>query len=642
PESPCRLREALQKEGIEAWILCDLAEVIDPSWSDAVEGWLNTLRFACIVSPDDFPRALRAYDGLPRSVAGVPLPDIGRLAREVETDPAREGSLARLVETENPWARSYLDATLGDVMTADLSTLRRYSRAVTRECMSWSRHTATRIKEDVYRIAWLGASARAKRQESLVAEIENLAAADARAALAVSRAEEAIAACKSLSRSLTEAKYLERHVAERTRLSGEIEDARARLKEIDTSAFRGLEDRLLSIADMIKKANGELELILTESGSVTASRESTARRIELFAGELSAREAAFERFRSAHPEAEADCERYVAERLKSQKPEEILANFDKSRQGWLTRLDTAEKAYRARIAKHNNAFSEMLSAESEDISAIGILKKRLEDSELPEYLEKIRRARNDAEREFKDHFIARLNELIEGAKDSFSEINATLRSLTFGRDQYRFTLTERAERRGQIEIIRKTAEITDFENGLFDALVEESDRDAANELFSRILNSNLESAELRSLCDYRTYFTYDIRVRDAQSVDPATGKSPEYSLSRVLKEKSGGEAQTPYYVAIAASFFRFFRDKPDSTVRLVVFDEAFDRLDDDRIAKILAFYRELGLQVIVAVPSEKLESIAPHMDAINLVIRHGQLAKTVEFRDRSREREVAP
>jgi energy-coupling factor transporter ATP-binding protein EcfA2 len=99
----------------------------------------------------------------------------------------------------------------------------------------------------------------------------------------------------------------------------------------------------------------------------------------------------------------------------------------------------------------------------------------------------------------------------------------------------------------------------------------------------------------------------------------------------VLKEKSGGEAQTPYYVAIAASFFRFFRKKPDATVRLVVFDEAFDRLDDDRIAKILSFYRDLNLQVIVAVPSEKLESIAPHMDAINLVVRHGPVVARARF-----------
>lgn len=641
PESPRLLREALRKEGIDAWILCELAEVSDPSWSDAVEGWLNTLRFACIVAEGDFPRALRAYDALPRSVAGVPLPDIGRLARDAEANPARNGSLARLVGTDNAWARTYLDATLGDVMQADLSTLRRHSRAITKECMSWSRHTATRVKEDVYRVAWLGESARVKRRESLVADIENLASCDARAASDVARSEEAISLCKALARSLAEAMNLEPAVAELARLKTDIAETRARLEEIDTSAFRGLEERLREISSMVDGAARELELVHVESGSVDARREGAERRIESLAAELSERERAFAAFRADRVEAETDCERYVAERLKAQSADEILANFDKSRQGWITRLETAEKAFRARIAKHNNAFSEMLSAERDDLPAIRHLKKRLEDSELPDYLEKIRRARVDAEREFKDHFIARLNELIEGAKDSFSEINSTLRSLTFGRDQYRFTLTERTERRGQIDVIRKTADIADVEEGLFASLVDEADRDAANELFSRILNSSLESAELRSLCDYRTYFTYDIRVRDAQSIDPATGKNPEYSLSRVLKEKSGGEAQTPYYVAIAASFFRFFREKPDATVRLVVFDEAFDRLDDERIAKILAFYRDLGLQIIVAVPSEKLESIAPHMDAINLVVRHGQLAKTVAFRDYSRDGEAS-
>ena len=189
-------------------------------------------------------------------------------------------------------------------------------------------------------------------------------------------------------------------------------------------------------------------------------------------------------------------------------------------------------------------------------------------------------------------------------------------------------------RRGQIEIIKKTAEIAEYEHSLFDALVDPSDRDAANTLFNKILNSDLQSAELRSLCDYRTYFTYDIRVKDTQSVDPATGSPVEYSLSRVLKEKSGGEAQTPYYVAIAASFFRFYRDRSTPTIRFVLFDEAFDRLDDERIAKVLDFYRELGLQVLISVPTEKLESIAPHMDTVNLVIRHGHRAAVIDFYDR--------
>jgi uncharacterized protein YPO0396 len=84
-------------------------------------------------------------------------------------------------------------------------------------------------------------------------------------------------------------------------------------------------------------------------------------------------------------------------------------------------------------------------------------------------------------------------------------------------------------------------------------------------------------------------------------------------------------------VAIAASFYRFYKNLPESTIRLVMFDEAFNRMDDERIGKILKFYRDLNIQIISSVPTEKIEAIAPHMDRINLVIRHGYAARVRDF-----------
>jgi hypothetical protein len=54
-------------------------------------------------------------------------------------------------------------------------------------------------------------------------------------------------------------------------------------------------------------------------------------------------------------------------------------------------------------------------------------------------------------------------------------------------------------------------------------------------------------------------------------------------------------------------------------------------MDDERIGKILKFYRDLNIQIISSVPTEKIEAIAPHMDRINLVIRHGFSAKVRDF-----------
>ena len=181
-------------------------------------------------------------------------------------------------------------------------------------------------------------------------------------------------------------------------------------------------------------------------------------------------------------------------------------------------------------------------------------------------------------------------------------------------------------------MIRKAADISEIEGSLFAALATAEERRAVEALFERILRNELDSFEVRAICDYRTYFSYDIKLKDLTALDPKTGKPPELSLSKVIREKSGGEAQTPYYVAIAASFYRFYKEDPENTIRLVLFDEAFNRMDDERIGKALEFFRRLGMQVVTAVPTEKLETIAPYMDSIALVIRHGYQAYVRDFR----------
>ncbi len=58
----------------------------------------------------------------------------------------------------------------------------------------------------------------------------------------------------------------------------------------------------------------------------------------------------------------------------------------------------------------------------------------------------------------------------------------------------------------------------------------------------------------------------------------------------------------------------------------MLFDEAFNKMDDERIGNMVAFFRKLAMQVVTAVPTEKIESIAPYVDRTNLVIRRNYQA----------------
>jgi len=206
-----------------------------------------------------------------------------------------------------------------------------------------------------------------------------------------------------------------------------------------------------------------------------------------------------------------ECVAYYDERIQGGDPKTILDNYEGAAKGIRTRLERSAETYRKAVQEYNNRFNSLLPFDPEQESEAAAIKKRFEDSELPAYRVKITQAREEAERQFKEHFVARLNEYIEEARESFREINETLRTLSFGRDQYRFTLEERSDRRGQLEVIRKAAEINELEGGLFASLVNTEERRTVEALFEKILRNDLDSNEVRNLCDYRTYFTYDIK-----------------------------------------------------------------------------------------------------------------------------------
>jgi uncharacterized protein YPO0396 len=621
PNEPRELRAALEKAGIGAHFLAEKAEITDPAWVDAVEGWLNTRRFAVLVDPADFQKAIEVYDKLPRSVAGAFIPNIEKM-RNASVKP---GSLAEVVKADG-YARVYINYFLGKVMRADISSLKEYDSAVTKECMTYSNHTASRIREEVYKRRYLGNTAREERKKFLAAEKERL-----EAELATAEREERNAAEREdchdrVLRFLPEMKLLFPAIENAATHKEDLAQAQTELAAIDTQSFKELEERRKEIEAEMSLLKDDNDRIQSTKGALGNKLSTCRDELELFTRQQEEKEETIKSFANDNPLMIGECEDYAEERLSKTSIAELTNSYEATLKNFKTRTESLKKEYNKLVRDYDNDFHYLLGMEPSENAEAETLLKRLETSELPEYREKIARAYQDAEKEFKDHFISRLNEHIEEARQNFDGINEILRTLHFGRDQYRFHLEELSERKEQIEVIRQAAKIPTADDGLFSQLADPGDKKAAKDLFDTILNTPLDSEELRNICDYRKYFHYDIITTETDRVDE-NGLPEKIYLSRVLKEKSGGESQTPYYVAIAASFYRFYKARSESTVRLVIFDEAFNRMDDERIGKILSFYKDLNLQIITSVPPEKIEAIAPYMDRINVISRYGSAVK---------------
>lgn len=152
---------------------------------------------------------------------------------------------------------------------------------------------------------------------------------------------------------------------------------------------------------------------------------------------------------------------------------------------------------------------------------------------------------------------------------------------------------------------------------LFSSAFENDYHEEMDTLFSKLTESDDTGDNiLTEYTDYREYLDYDIEIVNK------TGKSQYFS--KIYGEKSGGETQTPYYVAIAASFSQIY--SVGETIRIIMLDEAFDKMDDERIASMMSFFKSLGFQVILATPPAKIETIGEYVDTILMIYRNGYMS----------------
>ena len=79
------------------------------------------------------------------------------------------------------------------------------------------------------------------------------------------------------------------------------------------------------------------------------------------------------------------------------------------------------------------------------------------------------------------------------------------------------------------------------------------------------------------------------------------------------------DGDTPYYENDkGVEVYRINND--DNTIRLIVFDEAFSKMDSERIEESIKLLRKIGFQAIFAAPPEKLQDIQSLVDSTLLVL----------------------
>ena len=288
-------------------------------------------------------------------------------------------------------------------------------------------------------------------------------------------------------------------------------------------------------------------------------------------------------------------------------------NYMRRRKANQTQVDKAIDIMKESMSEYKTAHDFGAAATMEGYPDFEAEYLKLKNSELLQYEEKVESARCAAEEEFREQFLSKLQENMKIAQAEFKELNRALKDIAFSNEKYEFLYMPSKRYRQYYEMIMDDFNAVQGES-IFSGLFHENHKAVIEELFERLaLDHENNAATLDEFTDYRTYMDYDIRIIHSDG---------NYSLySKVCEEKSGGETQTPFYVTVAASFVQLYKNNiGGEAIGLVLFDEAFNNMDDERIGGVLEFLRRLPLQILIAAPPDKIQYISPFVEETLLVM----------------------
>lgn len=611
PDGVQRLKKLLEdKLGSPSpiWVFCEEMELEDEQWRNAIEGYLNTQRFDLLIKPHMFSQALRLYEQHKHELRleGVGLVDTEKEQRFLGS--TQPHSLADSLQTENKVIQAHIDHLLGKVIKArDEQDLRKHKTAVTDSCMVYQRLTARQMHAHRYEIPFIGSKAIVRQLEIKRAELEE-------AKLKWQQVQKRVQQFQKWSARMQEKQSAYQRLADHLDLPEQLANClqQKRAIEEELSALDLSEAlKLKAFYEELRQTEKDWDAKLHAYGNDRAGKASDLNHVssELYVQENRAgeRNREWELWSETYGSA---AEEQALQRWEETEKQDIpvyqkIANMERNWKANQTKRDDQFREVVKLRGQYNTEYHFSSVVEDESNNAFDHLLHDIESLNIPEFQEKVQKALAESEEEFKSHFVYKLKEAIEMAKREFHELNYALRHFPFSDDRYHFEVKASEKYKKFYDAVMDPNLIE--EGSLFDIPGESDDRAAVlQELFEMLVRG--EEGDLEEFTDYRRYLDFDILVTSGEN---------RYKFSKVLREKSGGETQTPFYIAILASFHHMYHS--NNTIRLVVFDEAFNKMDEQRIQTSLRLIKQMGLQLVAAVPDEKMQHMMPEVSTTLVV-----------------------
>ena len=607
---------------INVHIFCELCEITDSKWADVIEMFLGNRRFNLIVEPRYYDQALQIFARIKDRyrLYGIGLVNTKQISK---FNTYEKNSLASIIECENTDARAYVNYTCGSVIMVDNELdLEKYSSSITSDGLIYRGYMVSNLNPNIEK-PFIGKNAAARSQQELIkraeeAKNEYITYKDKSDALERETALLNQIDIRPLIEDLDKALMLEKEKAA-------LIDLTQQAKRQKNATPSELEEDYEKVQSTIKSNEEKKKDLFMQIGSINTRIENLNQNIFDKQKELEELNDNLRILAGDNAVLVEKAKEEYKQIISGQSFKQALASYQETYQSQESSYKTLHDNLITKQFAYINKYSSTLSTGIDEMSKFEAELNKLEKSELISYEKKVREARESAEVVFKEDFIAKLRNNILTAEQEISKINETLSSIKFGNDRYEFIFPRSEEYASFYDMV--TSDLADVNQGLFTYEFQTKYDEQIRLLFDSLTQDELNSnGALNKFTDYRTYMDYDIRITNVD------GETMTYS--KVFKEKSGGETQVPFYVAIIASFVRVYTKTGfagGDPIGIVMFDEVFDKMDGNRMRAMMSFISSMPLQVIIACPPQRMEILEGYSQTTLIMVRNGMKAKVLPY-----------
>lgn len=613
---------------VNVQILADLLDIRDERWHNAVEGYLGNNKLLLVVEPQYAKAAMDIYQQMDKKkFFRAAVLDTEKVLEEEHS--VRPGALAGEVTAREAHVKAYIDFFLGNVMKCEsVEELRRCRVGVTPDCVLYHSYRLQHMNPENYtRRAYIGETSMRQRIRQLEEKCRTLQ-------------EERMPLQEMLEqfRKIGQFEGLLQPVSEYMEWLDDVGKipGKERQKKQLTEKMRTLREESVSAweaekLELMRRQEEKKMQIRTAQEEIWKNKEFISK-CKSDSMEMHTQLADRERYFKEDAELEALFAQFMEGRRS--------VNYDylrRQRLGDRTPLEEKkERAYQELVdirSSYTQRYpNRTFSASIKDNGPYDRLLESLECDDLEGYKEAAREQARSAVEHFKDDFIFKIRSAIREAYQRKDELNRIISRLDFGKDKYQFVITKNKGPDGKYyrmfmddSLKINPSQLTHaMENQLNMFTMEHEDQygDMMNELINIFIppenatREELEEAKknMDKYADYRTYLSFDMQQIVQGEKDMTIG------LSKMIKKNSGGEGQNPLYVALLASFAQVYRINlspkihRNPTIRLVVLDEAFSKMDAEKVASCISLIRGLGFQAIISATNDKIQNYLENVD----------------------------